>query len=180
MASSVVGIASTARLISTRPGDRLRAEEADDQPRNRHAQGAGVDRDTHRRRRHVIGLVSDGRIACVAKRSTTVRNAVRPMTSERSAAPGDRPCGAIVCHSLRLKSRSWQASLRMRTRGEDVTPGRAGQTRGSRASHQHESLWGCGPVTCCGRRIFADVADIEIMVSLPRFFHQCEVPNISA
>ena len=32
-------------------------------------------------------LASDGRMACVAKRSTTVRKAVRPMTNVRRSEP---------------------------------------------------------------------------------------------
>ncbi len=58
----------------------------DGEARDGHAHRARVHRETHGGRRHVVGLASDGRIACVAKRSTTVRNAVEPMMSERNNA----------------------------------------------------------------------------------------------
>jgi hypothetical protein len=36
-----------------------------------------------------VTVASEGRIACVANRSTTVRKAVRPMMIERSKTPGE-------------------------------------------------------------------------------------------
>ena len=43
---------------------------------------------------------SEGRIACVAKRSTTVRNAVKPITKERSSASAPRRSAFVAVASV--------------------------------------------------------------------------------
>ena len=57
------------------------AQQRDDDAGDRHADGAGIHRDAHHRRRRSVGATSSGRIAWAANRSTSVRKLIRPTTS---------------------------------------------------------------------------------------------------
>ena len=84
-----------ARLRST-----VRAEHADQQAGNRHAERARIGGEPDLRRLHAIDLARLGRIACVANRSTSVRKPITAISSEllQRQAPGggsDRRLGEI-------------------------------------------------------------------------------------
>ena len=104
-ASSAVGMASSARLTRMPRRRSIRREKKrDGQTGHRHAHRAGIDGKAHGGGADLIGRTSEGRMAWVANRSTTVRNAVSAITSSRmNTLRAVRLASASVCKSRELR-----------------------------------------------------------------------------
>ena len=115
-------------------------------------------------------LASDGRIACVAKRSTTVRNAVSPMMSERRSAALIRGC-VVEALPAPIMMGPWKIHCEKCGAPDDSA---GAPPLGGRNRPAVYIMWS-SIFAATGNRS----TEISTAVALPVFFHQCDVPFFS-